>query len=174
MKMAMAAVGLAVAVTVLVLSGLPAPAGAAGGGEKAAAAGGETEVTKDSNLLLTAKLPVANLTVYGVKLGDSIEKIPAVAGVTRQTTERQQDEVFTGRNVSYYANEGKIYRIRVHGELTEAMPPYDYTRLQMLLGKADEAATPETNVISLTYFARRARFVFHASQTVSSVDFYAP
>ena len=50
------------------------------------------------------------------------------------------------------------------------MPPYDYTRLQMLLGKADEAATPETNVISLTYFARRVRFVFHASETVWSIS----
>ena len=169
MKMAMVAV--AVALMVLLLSGLPVPAGAAGGG---GAAAGEMEVTKDSNLLLATKLPVANLTVYGVKLGDSIEKIPAAAGVTRQTTERQQDEVFTGRNVSYFANEGKIYRIRVHGELTEAMPPYDYTRLQMLLGKADEAATPETNVISLTYFARRVRFMFRDVHNVSSVDFYAP
>ena len=166
--MRMLTAALAVAATVLVLSGLRA--GAAGGG----VGGGEMEVTKDPNLLLTLKLPVGNLTVYGVKLGDSIEKIPAVAGVTRQSTERQQEAVFTGRNVSYYAYEDRIYRIRVHGEITQLMPPYDHTRLQMLLGKADEVATVESSMISLTYFARRVRFMFRDVHNVSSVDFYAP
>jgi hypothetical protein len=156
----------ALALTVLTLSGVPA--GAAEG------AAGEMEVTKNPALLVSPSVQVGKLTVYGVKLGDSVEKIPGIAGVTRQPSDRPQDAVYTGRSVWYFASEGKVYQIKVLGEITKGMPPHDAIRLQMVLGKADEVTQTETGVTSLSYFTRHVHFTCRASKGVSSVDLYAP
>jgi hypothetical protein len=107
-------------------------------------------------------------------LGDSVDKIPTVAGVARQPSERPQDAFYTGRNVWYYAYEGRVYHIRVLGDIVNDLPPYDPTRLQIALGKADDVIQPELDQVRLSYFARRLQFTFQGTKLVSEVDFYAP
>ena len=133
----------------------------------------EMDVAKNPSVLL---LPpkAGDLEVYGVKLGDAVERIPVAAGATRRPGDRPQDALYVGPNVTYYAHEGKIYQINVHGDIIKAMPPYNATRLQMKLGKADDIRDPETGVLYLTYFGNRLGFTFVGSKNVASVDLYAP
>jgi len=132
------------------------------------------DVVKNPALVLAAGVKVGELEVYGVKLGDVVERIPPRAGVSRRAGEREKDAVYVGQNVTYYAYAGTIYQIRVYGDIAEAMPPYSATRLQMKLGKADEVTEPEAGVVCLTYFAARVRFTCGAGKSVTAVDLYAP
>ena len=139
----------------------------------------DNEVTKNPGLLVLPTARVSDLTVYGVKLGDGVDKIPASAGVTRQPLQsRPQDAVYSGANVWYYAHDGIIYRIKVHGEVAKQMPPYDTARLQMALGKADESITDaDSSTTCLRFFARHIQYTVHNRLTlpvVTSVDLYAP
>jgi hypothetical protein len=139
----------------------------------------ENEVTKNPALLVSPAAKAAELTFYGVKLGDAADKIPNNAAVTAQgVPERTQDVVYSGRDVCFYAFGGKIYRIRVQGDLAKQIPTYDVARLQVALGKADDVtqvlAGQETYV---SFFARHVRYTVHHFRTlsvVSEVDLYAP
>jgi hypothetical protein len=138
-----------------------------------------TEVTKNPALLVSSTAKVSELTVYGVKLGDSIDNIPGNAGVTRQPLEaRPQDAVYTGANVWYFAHDGRIYRIKVLGEIVQQLPPYDSTRLQIALGKADESIQNENaTAMRLSFFARHVAYVVHEARdlpVLTEADLYAP
>jgi hypothetical protein len=168
-KIMLAALGL-----VAVLGGRLLGDGGNGGG----AADGR-ELTKNPSLLVSPSLNADELTVYGVRLGDSPDKIGVDAGVTPSgVPERSQDTIYTGRNVRYYANDGRIYRITIMGDLARGLPTYDATRLQVAMGKADEilenASSEDTR---LSFFAKHVRYTVHAYRSislVSEVDLYEP
>jgi len=150
--------------------------GASGPAEPVAA---EKELTKNPVLLISPALKAGELSVYGVKLGAATDKMPVDAGaIGMGVPERPQDAVHVGRNVRYYANDKKIYRITVMGDLTRQLPTYDAARLQMALGKADEVAeSPSGEDTHLSFFARRVQYTVHAYRSVSvvaEVDLYAP
>ncbi len=150
-------------------------------GQGAGGEGGaqETEVTKNPAVLVSPSFKAGEASVYGVRLGDSVDKIPSEAGVTAMgVPERAQDTVYAGRSVRYYANDKKIYCIAVIGDLAKQLPTYDAARLQMALGKADESiellAGEDTR---LSFFARHVRYTVHAHRVLSlvtEVDLYAP
>jgi hypothetical protein len=101
------------------------------------------------------------------------------AGVTATgVPERPQDMIYVGRNVWYYANDRKIYRITVIGDLAKQLPTYDAARLQMAMGKADEAVeSPSAQDTRLSFFGRHVRYTVHAYRSLSlvtEVDLYAP
>ncbi|MFB3890460.1 MAG: hypothetical protein ACE15C_00410 [Phycisphaerae bacterium] len=166
---------------------LPAAGGSEGGGapkrdesrlgtlDKAA----ELELTKNPAAVVSPAAKAGELTVYGVKLGDAADKIPNTAAVSAQSVpERPQDVVHMGRDVSYYAFQGKIYRIRIQGDLANQIPTYDADRLQVALGKADDilrsASGEDTR---LSFIARHLRFTVHSFRMLSviaEVDLYAP
>src|ERR1035437_4645984 len=105
--------------------------------------------------------------------------MPGEAGLaTMEVQERPQDTIYTGRNVRYYANDKKIYRITVIGDLTKQLPTYDAARLQMALGKADEAVEIRNGEDTrLSFFDRHVRYTVHAYRNltlVTEVDLYAP
>jgi hypothetical protein len=151
---------------------------AADGTESAGGDAGK-EVTKNPSLLISPGVKVGELSVYGVKLGDPVDKIPGSAGLTKQgVPQRPDDAVYIGRDVCFYAFQGKIYRIKVLGDLARQIPPYDADRLQMALGKADQIDAPssagETNV---SFFGRRLRYAVHDFEilsVVTEVDMYMP
>ncbi|MEI8195802.1 MAG: hypothetical protein WCI73_07835 [Phycisphaerae bacterium] len=150
---------------VLLVSGLLL--GAEGGGAEA------TDVAKNPSLLL-ASAKAGDLEVYGVKLGDTIDKITASAGTNRHATDRPEDVHFTGPNVTYYSHQGRIYQIKVFGDITKALPPYGVARLQIKLGKADEVYQPEAGVTCLIYLKSRMQFTFAGTGSVAAVDLYEP
>ena len=101
------------------------------------------------------------------------------AGVTPNgVPERSQDTIYVGRNARYYANDGRIYRITIMGDLARGLPTYDVTRLQVAMGKADEAVESSAGEDThLGFFARHVRYTVHAYRSVSlvtEVDLYAP
>jgi hypothetical protein len=150
--------------------------GADGGG--ATSAPEEKDVAKNPAALILPSTKVDDVSVYGVKLGDSVDKIPGNVGVTQVgVPDRPQDAIYTGRNVSYYACDGKIYRIKVLGDIAKQLPTYDAARLQMALGKADETAESRNGEDTrLTYFGRRLQYTVHAFRALSvvtEVDLYA-
>ncbi len=154
-----------------------------GGGNRARGAGesgaGEKEVTKDPAMLISATLDAGELCVYGLKLGDAADKMPGDAGVSAtDVPERSQDTIYVGRNVRYYANDKKIYRITVTGDLARKLPTYDAARLQMAMGKADESVENQDGQNTrLSYFGRHVRYTVHAFRNLSlvtEVDLYAP
>lgn len=134
---------------------------------------GDPDLVKNPAAFL-ASPQAGDLEVYGVKLGDAVEKIPLTAGANRRPADRPQDTLYVGPNVTYFAHEGRIYQIRVYGEIIKAMPPYNATRLQMKLGQADDVSPPEDGVTYLTYFHRRLGFTFVGSKNISAVDLYSP
>ena len=137
------------------------------------------EVTKNPAILISPTLKVGELSVYGVRLGASDENMPGDAGLsTMGIPERSQDTIYVGRDVRYYANDKKIYRITVTGDLARQLPTYDAARLQMALGKADEAVeSPSGGETRLSFFARHVRYTVHTYprlSLVTEVDLYAP
>jgi hypothetical protein len=137
------------------------------------------EVTKNPAMLISPGLRVGELSVYGVRLGDSTDRIPGDAGVTATAVpERSQDTIYVGRNVRYYANDKRIYRITVMGDLANQLPTYDAARLQMAMGKADEAVErPTGDNMLLSFFALHVRYTVHGYRSLSlvtEVDLYAP
>ena len=151
--------------------------GADGGGATRPAE--EQDIAKNPAALVSPSTKVNDVNVFGVKLGDPVDKIPSNAGVTQMgVPERPQDAIYTGRNVSYFACDGKIYRIKVHGDLAKHLPTYDAARLQMALGKADEVIEGRNGEDTrLTYFGRRLQFTVHAFRAlavITEVDLYAP
>jgi hypothetical protein len=149
---------------------------ARGAGDREAA---PREVTKDPAILISPTIKAGELSVYGLRLGDSTEKMPGDAGVSAmEVPERPQDMIYVGRNVRYYANDKRIYRITVTGDLVKRLPTYDAARLQMAMGKADESVEiPADEDTRLSYFARHVRYTVHAFRTLSlvtEVDLYAP
>lgn len=161
------------------------------GGAAAPATGGPpaskpaTEVSQNPSLLVALDLPPRKpgLTVYGIRLGDPVEKLEGNPAFARQPVrERAQDLLYTGRDAWFFATEGKIYRIRVRGEIIRKMPAYNAARLQVALGKADsvvetpgaEGRPAETRV---SFFARGTEYTVlgdRADSVVSEVDLYAP
>jgi hypothetical protein len=160
-------------------------AGAAVGGLLLGADGGgatvqpeEKDVAKNPSALISPSTKVNDVSVYGLKLGDSVDKIPGNLGLTQLgIPERPRDAIYAGRNVAYYACDGKIYRIKVLGDIAKQLPTYDAARLQMALGKADEAAeSRDGDDTRLTYFGRRVQYTVHrfrALSVVTEVDLYA-
>jgi len=80
--------------------------------------------------------------------------------------------------VRYYANDKKIYRITVMGDLVKQLATYDGARLQMAMGKADESVESSSGEDTrLSFFGRRLRYTIHAYKSLSlvtEVDLYAP
>ena len=149
---------------------------ASGAGERGAE---EKEVSKNPAALISPTLKAGDLSVYGLKLGAATDKIPGDAGATAMgIPERSQDTIYVGPNVRYYANDGKIYRITITGDLAKQLPTYDAARLQMAMGKADEAVeSPSGSDTRLSFFARHVRYTVHAFRNLSlvtEVDLYAP
>ena len=139
----------------------------------------DKEVSKNPALLISPTLKAGELSVYGVKLGAAAASLPSEAGVSAEgIPDRQQDMIYVGRNVRYYANDGKIYRISIMGDLAKQLPPYDAARLQIALGKADETIeSPTGEDARLSFFARHVRYTVHAYRSislVSEVDLYEP
>ena len=137
------------------------------------------EVTKEPALLVTPAAKVGDLTFYVVKLGDAADKIPNIAAVsTEGVQERTKDIVYAGRDVTFYAFDGKIYRINVHGDLLKQLPTYDATRLQVALGKADDITQSRLGEDTyLSFFGRHVRYTVHHFRmlsVVTEVDLYAP
>lgn len=169
-KILLMALGLVAAMAAVILA-----EGKDAGGEGGAQ---ETEITKNPAALLS-NVKAGEMSVYGVRLGDPVEKIPGSAGVTGiGVPERSQDTIYTGHNVRYYANDKKIYRITILDDLARQLPTYDAARLQMALGKADEVVeSPAGENTRLSFFARHVRFTVHAYRSLSlvtEVDLYAP
>ena len=149
---------------------------ARGAGDRGAA---PIEVTKNPEVLVLPTLKAGEVSVYGLKLGDPTDKMPGDAGVSAmEVPERPQDMIYVGRNVRYYANDKRIYRITVTGDLIKRLPTYDAARLQMAMGKADESVeSPADEDTRLSYFGRHVRYTVHAFRTLSlviEVDLYAP
>lgn len=148
--------------------------GGTGAGERPAEG---KDVAKNPALLISSTLNPDELSVYGVGLGASPDKISLDAGVTPTgVPERPQDTIYVGRNVRYYANGGRIYRISISGDLAKLLPTYDAARLQMALGKADEVVEIGENT-RLSFFARHVRYTVHAYRdlsVVTEVDLYVP
>lgn len=149
------------------------------GGTETAGGAGETDVAKNPALLISPSVKISQVSVHGVKLGDPIEKLAKNLAFTRQDIpERPQDTIYAGRDTWYFANEGKIYRIRVVGEIAKQIPTYDAARLQMALGKADEVAEGRSGEDTrVSFFGRRVQYTVHAFRTLSvvtEVDLYAP
>jgi hypothetical protein len=164
---------------VAVLGGVLLIGGGAGASRAGERAGEDREVSKNPALLVSPNVRVGELTVYGVKLGASTDTLGNEAGVTAVgIPERPQDMIYVGRNVRYYANDRKIYRITVIGELAKQLPTYDAARLQMAMGRADEVVErPTAEDTCLSFFARHVRYTVHAFRTltlVTEVDLYAP
>ena len=95
-----------------------------GGGTRARGAGepraDDKEVAKDPATLISPTLKAGEVSVYGLKLGDPTDKMPGDAGVSvTDVPERSQDTIYVGRNVRYYANDKRIYRITVTGDLVK-------------------------------------------------------
>jgi hypothetical protein len=139
----------------------------------------EKDVAKNPAMLISPTLRAGELSVYGVKLGASSDSIPGEAGVTANgVPERSQDTTYIGRSVRYYANDKKIYRITVMGDLVKQLPTYDAARLQMAMGKADESVeSPADEDTRLSFFGRHVRYTVHAYRNLSlvtEVDLYAP
>lgn len=137
------------------------------------------EVTKNPAMLIAPTLKVGELSVYGVKLGAAADALPSEAGVSAEgIPERPQDMIYVGRNVRYYANDGRIYRITITGDLAKQLPTYDAARLQMTMGRADEVIqSPTGEDTRLSFFARHVRYTVHAFTNLSlvtEVDIYAP
>ena len=173
-KIMLTGLGLAAVLGVLLLSGWGARA--SGAGDRGAE---PKEVTKDPSILISPTMKVGELSVYGLKLGDPTDKMPGDAGVSAtEVPERPQDTIFAGRNVRYYANDKRIYRIAITGDLVKQLPTYDAARLQMAMGKADESVENlEAENTRLSYFGRHVRYTVHAFQSMSlvtEVDLYAP
>lgn len=162
----------------IVAAALPGDRGAIAGpaGERVAQ---DKEVTRNPAILISPTLKTGELTVYGLKLGSSTDAMPNDAGVSAVgIPERPQDMVYVGRNVRYYANDRKIYRITIMGDLAKQLPTYDAARLQMTMGKADEAIeSPAEQDTRLSFFSRHVRYTVHsfrALSLVTEVDIYAP
>jgi hypothetical protein len=141
--------------------------------------GPDEEVTRNPAALISPTLKAGQLSVYGVKLGAASDSIPGDAGVTAVgVPERSQDTIYVGHNVRYYANDKKIYRITVMGDLVKQLATYDGARLQMAMGKADESVESSSGEDTrLSFFGRRLRYTIHAYKSLSlvtEVDLYAP
>jgi hypothetical protein len=144
-----------------------------------AAAAGEMEITKNPALLVSPAMKAGEVTVHGVKLGDAIDKIPTNLVNTREDIpERPQDIIFVGTDASYFAHAGKVYRIRIAGDLLKQVPTYDAVRLQVAMGKADDIAqSPSGEEARLNFYARHVLYTVHAYRALAvvvAVDLYAP
>jgi hypothetical protein len=172
MKKVIACLALAATAAVGLLAG-------ARGNQAAPAAAADTEVAKNPNLLVWPSAKVAELTVHGIKLGDPIEPIAKDPAYRREDIpQRPNDIVYVGPDAIYYAFNGRVYRITIREELAKLLPPYDAVRLQMALGKADDAAESVAGVEArLNFYARHAQYTVHAYPRLSvvvAVDLYAP
>jgi len=173
------------AVVVLVAWLLGAGAGAPAGGSAPTSKAAAAEVSQNPSLLIAPGTGprAADLTVYGVRLGDPVDKLEGNPAFARQPArERSQDLLYTGRDAWFFATEGKIYRIKVRGEIVRRMPAYNAARLQVAMGKADEVVETrgeegrpaETRV---SFFARRVEYMVRGDRNdsvVTEVDLYAP
>ncbi len=163
------------AVVAVGVGALMVGAGGAGGAGGGGGAGGTAvEVSTSPAALVAIGVQRDDLMVYGVRLGDGVEKIPSRAGVARQVSERPRDAVYAGPTVKYFAHDGAIYQIEVLGDIVRDMPPYDAVRLQMRLGQADEILSPAAEETRLVYFKTGLEFSFHGTGRVTAVDVYAP
>jgi hypothetical protein len=173
-KIVLMGLGLAAVLSLLLLGDGSAGARAAGEG-----GAGERDVAKNPAMLISPTVKADELSVYGIRLGASADSIPGDAGVTAAgVPERSQDTIYDGRNVRYYANNKKIYRITVMGDLVKQLPTYDAARLQMAMGKADESIESSSGEDTrLSFFGRHVRYAVHAYRNLSlvtEVDLYAP
>jgi len=149
------------------------------GGNESGGGAGDMEVTTRPAVLISPAVKIGELSVYGVKLGDSVDRIPNNAAVSAQDVpERPQDVVYAGRDVRFYAFQKRIYRIRIQGDLAKQIPTYDSDRLQVAFGKADEVSEASSGKDTyVSFFSRHLRYTVHRRRTLSfvtEVDLYAP
>jgi hypothetical protein len=176
-KAAVLALGLVLAVGL----GNLALRGADGTAAKGEANAGGREVIDNPSLLISPSIRFADLTFYGVKLGDSIDKIPNRAGVTKRPSDVSPGITYcAGQDIAYLADNGRIYQIVIGGDRLNGLPPCDTTLLQIILGKADsfEPAAAGERVSYVSYLQRQARFAVTDAHTlrarITEVTLYAP
>jgi hypothetical protein len=138
------------------------------------------EVTENPALLVTPGIKAADLTVYGAKLGDSIDKIDPRAGVVKKPAENAPEIIYcTGRDVSYLVYKDKIVQIILNETLLTHLPPFDPTRLQVALGKADQIETvTDTPATLLSFLTLQLQFTIAGTtplrSRITSITLYAP
>ena len=148
-------------------------------GAPAGGGAGAAEVASNPAALVSPSVKVGELSVHGVKLGDSTDKIAKDPAFTRQDiSDRPKDTLYAGREACYYAYEGRIYRITVLGELARRIPTYDGIRLQMAMGKADQVVAGRTDDESrLCFYARHIEYTvrsYPVLSVVTEVNLYDP
>src|ERR1035437_6846581 len=86
-----------------VLGGLYLADGGVGASGAAERTADDKEVTKDPAILLSPTMKAGEVSVYGIRLGDSTDKLPSDGSVTAVgVPDRSQDSIYVGRNVKYY------------------------------------------------------------------------